>query len=293
MKTRILHIAKFIALSFLFSWFATSCTEKIDIDLEETYTRLVVDGQITTDTTSHFVKLTKTADYFSNKPAEPVTGASVSINSYILQESDSVPGLYLTEPNVYGIIGETYTLTIDNVDIDNNGENEFYTASSKIKTIAEGDSIDVVYREITDEVQFWEIQLYAQDPPEDNYYLFKVYINDTLVTDTVDEYVTQDDQLFNGNYVPGAFVQSLSPDKPDEVLEKGDVVTLEANGITQDYYKFIIELNSETGGSNPLFNGPPANVRSNIEGGNGAVGYFSAYSVRRLSKTITNVYKKP
>lgn len=286
------HLTNLIAVLGFFL-ITGSCTERINIDLDETYTRLVVDGQITTDTTRHYIKLSKTMDYFANQEAEPVTGASVTINNYSLEESDSVPGLYLTDPTAYGEIGKTYTLHIENVDIDKNGQQEVYTATSEIKTIAEGDSIDVVYREISDDYQFWEIQLYAQDPPEENYYLFKVYINDTLVTDTIDEYTLQEDDLFNGNYVPGAFVQSLSNSKADERLEEGDVVTLEANGITEDYYKFVIELTRETGYSNPLFSGPPANVRTNIEGGNGAVGYFKAYSISRLSKTIKEVYKKP
>ena len=38
---------------FLFSIVVVSCTEKIDIELDESYTRLVVDGAITTDKKAH------------------------------------------------------------------------------------------------------------------------------------------------------------------------------------------------------------------------------------------------
>lgn len=270
-----------------------SCTEQVNIDLDSSYTRLVVDGQITTDTTRHYVRLSKTMDYFSNRPADPVTGGRVMINNHLLTESDTAPGLYLTDPGFYGETGETYTLSIQGIDIDSDGSEEIYEATSRINSIARADSIEVVYQEYAGgAVQLWGIQLYAKDPVERNYYLFKVLKNDTLVTDTIDEYVIQDDRMFNGNYVPGVMVQSLIKAKKDEIIRPGDVITLEANGITQDYYKYIIELTNEVGPSNPLFSGPRANVRTNIEGGNGAAGFFRAYSINRISVVVEDPYEK-
>ena len=38
---------------------AASCTERIDVKLDETYTRVVVDGCITTDSSRSTVTLTK------------------------------------------------------------------------------------------------------------------------------------------------------------------------------------------------------------------------------------------
>jgi hypothetical protein len=230
-------------------------------------------------------------DYFANKPAEPVSKAVVKINDMILQESETKPGLYQTDPGVYGEVGKKYHLTIENVDIDNNGETEFYEATSTIPSIARVDSIHVVYQKYYEE-NWWEIQLFAQDPPEENYYLFKTHLNGKLLTDTADEYGFQDDSFFNGNYVNGVFVQTLDEDKKEEKLKKGDVVTLEINAINPEYYKYLIELTNEASGNNPLFTGPPANIRSNIKGGNGAVGIFKAYSVSRISKPIRDPYDK-
>jgi hypothetical protein len=42
-------------------------------------------------------------------------------------------------------------------------------------------------------------------------------------------------------------------------------------------------------GSNPLFSGPPANIKGNIN--NGGVGFFTAHSVTR-SYAITPEFKK-
>jgi hypothetical protein len=270
-----------------------ACTEEVDIELDSSYARLVVDGQITTDTTTHYVKLTKTMDYFANRPAETVSGAEVRINNHLLTESQSKPGLYLTEADFCGEVGKKYRLTIRDVDINNDGASEFYHASDSIHSIARADSIDLVYQEFAGgQMKMWAIHLYAQDPPEENHYLFKVYKNDTLVTDTIDEYVFQEDVTFNGNYVPGVMVQSLDKSKKDERVRHGDVITLEANGISREYYKYIIEVTNESGASNPLFSGPRANVRTNVKGGGNAVGFFRAFSINRMSLRINDPYEK-
>jgi len=287
-KRNILYLITLAATALL----TGACTEEVDVDLDSTYTRLVVDGQVTTDTTRHYVKLSKTMDYFSNQPADPVPGAQVKINDHQLEENDSIPGLYHTAPDFCGEPGQTYHLTIAGVDIDDNGTPETYTASSQIHSIVRGDSIDLVYQQYTDDLNMWGIRLYAQDPPEDNYYLFKVHKNDTLVTDTIDEYVIQEDATFNGNYVPGVVVQNLESSKKDEKVRSGDRITLEVNSITREYFKYIIELTSETATSTPLFSGPRANVRTNIEGDRDAVGFFRAYSISRMSLKVIHPYAK-
>ncbi len=47
---------------------ASACTERIDIDLDDTYTRLVVYGQIDSDDTArHMISLTESTSYFYNQ----------------------------------------------------------------------------------------------------------------------------------------------------------------------------------------------------------------------------------
>ncbi len=64
----------------------------------------------------------------------------------------------------------------------------------------------------------------------------------------------------------------------------GDTVTLELNSIDQAYYDFVGDAQLEIWGNNPLFSGPPANVRSNID--NDAIGIFTAYSIERASAIV-------
>lgn len=278
----------FIVL-ILFSF--VSCTEEIEIELDSTFTRLVVFGQITNDTTVHKVELKRSADYFSNQPAAGVSGALVELSyddeKIVLAENSKQPGVYETPANFYGQPGKTYRLNISEVDIDEDGIVENYSASSYMPVINDADSITLKY---TSNSFFsgWEIQVWTYDPADiRNFYVFKALVNNKLVTDTLTELVIQNDDLFNGNYTYGITSQFLVDSKADEKLEPGDTVTFEANSITEEYYNFLVEAQSESFGQNPLFSGPPANISSNIS--NGALGFFTAYSLTRSSRIVPDI----
>jgi hypothetical protein len=262
----------------------SSCTERVDIELDSSYNRLVVEGIITTDTTAHLVRLEKTIDYFNNTEVPMVTGANVTITDNlgnVTALTEKSPGNYFTPPDFFGVIGRKYELEITGVDVDGNGENEFYRASSVLKGVPAIDSIHIKYREYW--TQLYEIGLYAYEPEETrDFYMFKLYKNGKLISDTITEFSLADDLIFNGNYMWGVGVYFLNQDKEDEVLEIGDRLTLEMSGIPEDYYKFLIEAADASFGENPLFGGPPANVYSNISGD--ALGYFTAYSSYRISR---------
>lgn len=272
--------------------FTASCTEKIDLELDSTYTRLVVYGTITTDTMSHRVELSKSADYFFNQAPEKVIGAMVELrfdDTVIkLNENTDLPGIYETAPDFSGIPGKTYHLTINGVDINQDGLFEKYTASSYLPEVNSIDSITLKYT-FNSFFSGWEVQIWTYDPADKrNFYVFKTLINNRLVTDTLTELVIQNDDFFNGSFTNGITAQFLLESKPDEKLNYGDTVTFEINGITQDYFNFLFEAQSESFGQNPLFSGPPANISSNIS--NGALGYFTAYSIERASRVVMDPY---
>jgi hypothetical protein len=277
-----------IALAIALAGFLAQCTERIDVEVDSTYTRLVVEGHITTDTLAHAVKLSLSGDYFANKPADRVSDATVMIDdgdqTIQLTESKTEPGLYLTEDDYHGIPGKTYTLLISQVDVDADGEYEVYTARSVLHPVAPLDSIGLELME-SPHFKFYQVLVYAWDPPETNFYAFKVYKNYKLITDTLNELVVQNDEFFNGNYTYGIPSQFLDQDEEEEILEDGDVVTFELNGITEEFYQYVIEAQSEVFYQTPMFSGPPANIKSNIS--NGALGFFTAYSIERSSIVFT------
>jgi hypothetical protein len=269
----------FVLLIALLSILIFSCVERINIELDSSYTRLVVDGSLSTDTMSHIVRLSTTTSYYYNQPAPAVTGADLKIsdgtNIYSLTENS--PGEYHTDSSVYGEPGKTYTLDIKLAAAI--GGYTDYSATSKLYPVSHLDSLSLDFHPDWSENGIWEVKCYVQDPPSEDFYRFLVSKNSKMLSDTLDDWFVTDDRFFNGNYAYGAPIAYLEQNKNDEILKGGDTIMVEMNSIGGDFANFILEAQSEVRGSNPLFSGPPANVKGNVN--NGASGFFSAYSVSR------------
>jgi hypothetical protein len=257
---------------------AVSCTEKVTINTGETYVRFVVDGHIATDTTAYEITLTKTADYFYNAPSPKVVNAEVSLldgdTTYTLHETEpGYSGIYRTDLSFYGKTGKTYTLSIQlNEPI---GGSSNYSASCALLHVAHLDSTLAVFHPEFGKNGAWEIRAFAQDPGNEvNYYMFNLFRNGVLMTDSIHKVRVSDDKLINGSYFDGA-VLFLSNSREDEKLVPGDRITLVMSGITKEYHDFVQQV-QQSGFNIPFFTGPPANIKGNIN--NGGVGFFAAYS---------------
>jgi Domain of unknown function (DUF4249) len=270
--------------------FLSSCIEDItnEIKLDSTYVRLVVDGSITTDTTRHKVILSKSGSAIGTDSVQFISNAKVTISdgiiTYNLSENLSRKGTYETDSSVFGIPGRTYTLKISNVDVNNDGITEEYTASSLLRPENKIDAISIV-PENSNDGMFWSIDLTALDNgAKNNYYLMKVLKNNILLTDSAFELYNIGNNIgFEGRYYDGYPVYRLSSNKPDERLKQGDKVTLEMDGITEDYANYLNAFIAEYYPKIPMFSGPSANIPTNVVPGDKAVGFFAAYSVVRKS----------
>lgn len=263
-----------------------SCTEDFTPTLDTTYARLVVDGSITTDLKVHKVTLLKSGDALNRNEKQYINDAIVTIsdgtNLITLAKNDTAAGVYET-PEMAGIPGKTYTLNISNVDIDEDGHMETYTASSLLKAINPIDSIQIVPQKYSSEQYGWLINMFSRDIGGKSFYLTKAYVNDTLVTDTISEFGIANNIGFSGGYYPGLSVYYLSHNKVDEKIFTNDKITLELDGITEEYYHFIEGCQFEIRPKDPIFSGPSANVTTNISPSDKAVGFFTAYTVQRKS----------
>lgn len=265
------HISRLFILLFII----TSCTEKIDIALDSSDTRLAVEGYLTSDTTTHWVRLTQSKDYYSSNPVTSVSNAVVKIidgsQSITLTENPQKPGYYETVPDFFGKAGHSYQLDI-NLENEIGGQSH-YTSNSTLNPVGTIDSIQVVYN---DNWKVYEVQIFAWEAPSTDFYLFQVIKNGELITDTIGKWIVSDDRYFNGNYTNGISVGFLDAENPREDVHPGDTITLKMSVITKAYYEFIIELQDITYQfRNPLFSGPPSNVTGNIPN---ATGFFSTYS---------------
>jgi len=258
---------------------ATACTERIDLTLDESYTRLVVDGGISNDTATYQIRLSKTADYFYNEPTPRVVNATITISdgtaTFPLTETEpGKSGIYETDSTFSGVIDQTYSLDVQlDQQIDNHTN---YYSTCKMMQVAQLDSIQVEFQDDWGEKGFWEIKVFAKDPGDEvNYYMFHYYRNDILMTDSIWKISYSDDKYFNGNYINGITAVYINNENNWENFKPGDKVTLQMSGITKEYLDYLAQVQM-AGYNIPFFTGPPANVVGNIS--DGAIGFFTAYS---------------
>jgi hypothetical protein len=258
-----------------------SCTEKIDIELDESYARLVVEGSITTDTTSHLIKLTRSTSYFYPEQAPGVSGAVLTIDngSDIITLSETEPGVYATPEDYHGLPGREYILSIKLSEPIGGFDN--YTASSYMNNPAPLDSIKAVFRSDWGPDGFYEITCYVQDSTSVDFYMFNVLKNGELMSDTLNKVFVTDDRFYNGNYTNGIGIGYLNQSYERQRVNPGDVLAIESARITEEYFRFVTQLQMQSGFQSPLFSGPPSNIKGNIS--NGGIGFFATYPVSYTS----------
>ena len=257
----------------------TSCEERIDLKLNDTYTRIVVEGEITTEAKAHKIKLTTSSSYFYNQKAPAITGATVTIsdnagNTFLLNEIPVGSGIYYTDASVQGIIGRTYTLKIDGVDINKDGKKESYFATDLLKSVAQLDSISFEKTKNHKGDSVYLINGWMHEPPSTgDYYIWKYSLNGIPQSDTVSNQQFTDDLMVNGNNIPG-FTLFRSKAK------KGDTIVIETRSASKGYYdyltSFMLETSWNMGGGG--FSGPPANIKTNVS--SGGLGWFSASDIK-------------
>ncbi len=269
-----------ILLLLLLPFLATSCVEDVVLPLEDGPTLLVVEGSLTTKPGAHQVKLSLSSNYYDQAAPVMVIGATVSITDgqTVWQLTETLqPGVYETAPTFFAEPGKTYHLDIYNVDFD--GSEEHYWTEASCYKINPLDSIKIMNQKSMFGREYLAVFVYMQDDPAvDNYYMGTLFINDKLVTDSINECFFIDDAMFNGNYIAGS-MPIFSLGKPgdenadeDRIVYPGDKVATDVYGISKDYYGFIGDIRS-AGSGNP-FMGPPANSRTNIYPKGKACGYF-------------------
>lgn len=258
--------------------FCFSCEDVIDVDLNETEPRLVIEASINwfkgTSGNEQSIKLSLTAPFFDNA-VPPATGAEVQIedsnnNIYVFTEfNDS--GIY-NNNNFIPVIDETYTLTI-------NYNNEIYTATETLKSV-----VPIDFVEQNDEGGFTgdeiELKAFYTDPADiENYYFFE-FISDIPVVPTLEVY---EDRFTDGNQIFGFYTE--------EDLEAGVEVTIRNYGVSKRFYEYMFLLlqqgSQDTGGP---FETQPATVRGNCinttNPDNFPFGYFRLSEVDQVFYTI-------
>jgi hypothetical protein len=266
-------IVLMLMLSVLFS-----CQEKIKWELTmENTVRLVVEGKITNEKSSHLVKLSLPVYEINGQP-EPVSGAEVFISDsdtvYQLTEHAEQPGSYYTEPDVHGVVNRTYQLLV------NVGDYQFSGLAS-MKGVTPFQPPDV--RKVQSDPPLYELQFFGNDEPSrlklemdwshlpgydtlpdtKSHAIIYAYYFDALTVDVNEIFSSPGDRVF---FPPGTII----------------IATKES--LSDGYARYLRGLLSETSWNGGLFDVKPGDPANNLSAG--AIGYFSASSVIRDTVTF-------
>ncbi|MFP4846045.1 DUF4249 family protein [Winogradskyella sp. PE311] len=269
---------KIIVLSYLLTLFTFSCEDIVDVELNESEPKLVIDASINwvknTIGNEQSIKLTLSAPFF-NESVPPANGATVQVmnsdNSVFNFVEEGSTGVY-NNNNFIPVIDETYILTI-------NYNGETYTAQETLKSVV---SIDLVEQNndggfTGDDI---ELKAFYTDPVGiENYYFFE-FISNIPVIPSLEVY---EDEFTDGNQIFGFYTE--------EDLEPGDQVTIRNYGVSERFYEFMFLLlqqgSDDSGGP---FETQPASVRGNCinitNSENFPFGYFRLSEVDEVIYTI-------
>ncbi len=273
MKKLLSYIAPALIIVF------TGCEEVIQINLNESNPRVVVEGEITNNNKKVEVTLSKTINYFAKNNDYPkVKGATVLIKDNqgrkdTLKESGKQAGYYTTTNTDFKPIPyRSYTLVIDL-------DTTTYRATSYMPPPVDINRLQYTYRD-QNPVQdsgYYVMANFTDPPDTNNYYLFKFYRNGTRIQSESGFIVLNDQTFQRKNY---AYEFSQFPN------DKGDSIRVELYTMDKKSYEFYETLNEVQGQSSAggPFSGTPQNPESNVSGE--AVGHFGAYSVTEESIII-------
>mgnify|MGYP000388871408 CR=1 FL=1 len=239
-----------------------SCTKVIDVNLDKTEPKIVIEGNLTDTAGPGMVKITRTIDIDKNNNFPGVRGATVIIkddagNEEVLTETEA--GVYKTM-TLRGVEGRTYTLTVS---IDGTT----YTAVSHMPMKVAYDSLGLKEVRGFDGLVPYPTVFYRDPVGIGNYYRAVRYVNN--IPDG--ELYVESDEFIDGKNREAILFNGDSEE--ERVLQPGDVVTVEMQCIDKQMYEYLVEREEADGNSQAA---APANPTSNIS--NGAIGYFSAHT---------------
>ena len=281
-----------------------SCEQDVNIEIKTNDKLLLVDGEFTTDSVIHTIRLYCSGSLITGRPQTVVTGAKIFVtdntDTFYYIENKDTPGLYQTSGECCGKGGHNYTLTITNIDIDNDGKMDSYTANSLMPVPLKFDSL-VSSRGLDADgnmavINFAYYKLFYNGP--DFIFKFLALNNDSLytLTDilgsgqlTRDEYELKIPKVLN----PDSSKNYRSYLSTTSAVVQGDTISFICYNYTTAQFEFLKEFDNNTSSDNQ-FNSEnifdqlniPANLPTNIEPSDKAAGYFFIYSISKISKVF-------
>lgn len=263
---------------FFVALLCTGCfRDRIDIDLNEDNTKLVITGFISTLDEDQFIKVSQTVNYLGEIGEDPVSNANVSLqdddNTYQLVERNS--GFYFLPTDWQPQVGQTYRLEVMH-------DGQSYTAEHELRACPELENLrQIEYDDLeeTDSISIYQTSFDFQEIEGvgDAYYGID-YLKGTLAGDSL-----LNGGFTNDEFIDGDYLEEIILTEDDRLYKVGDSVVVEIYSIGNETQKFLVDIELEIYRGGP-FDPPPANVRTNIS--DGAVGYFIMADARQETIVI-------
>jgi len=265
-------------VSVILVFLITSCEDVIDVKLNNSKPKLVIDAALNwqkgTNGKSQTIKLSLTAPFFSSStPA--ATGAIVNVtdtngNMFVFMEDDNT-GIYTTDAFIPQLNG-AYSLTIDY-------QGEVYSATETLTPVV---SIDRVEQKDDGGFSGEDIELkafYTDPEGVKNFYLFEFDIA-KFQTTFLEVY---DDEFSDGNSIFAFY--------SNEDIQTDDEVIITNYGISErayEFYNILLQQTDENAGD--PFSVQPSTVRGNCVNqtnpDNFPLGYFRVSESDILTYTV-------
>lgn len=271
----------------------TSCEDVIQVKLDKGDPMITIDAFVNDMRSQQKVRLTYSADYFSQKANEPIKGATVKIKDltsgieYIFIDNNDGNYIYnLATTDTMARVGHNYELTVMYQGL-------VFTSTSRMNRTAMVDSIISEYEEgggLSGTDPGYDMSFLGFDIPGDtiDYYWIKSYRNGVFFNKGGDINICADGAFGNGAdgfpFIP-PIAEGITPF--GERFQKNDICRVEIHSINVETYNFLTQIQTQTTNTG-LFATSPENVKTNIKnttsGKVKVVGWFcmSAVGYREL-----------
>ena len=266
---------KHLLLIILSLFLIISCEKEINLDLEDQSGKIVIEGNITDQAGPYFVRITKSVAFTNDNEYPPVENTLVSLSDDFGQTEvlQYIGNGYYQALDFQGQSGRTYTLKIL-------AEGKEYIAQSTMPEAVEFEGLEQDSFLVAGELSYTLLPVFTDPPALGNRYLFRYSVNGRSKTN----FLEFSDNVNNG--LPNQRPLLLPNDDEDGSVKvkPGDEIIVEMNCIDDKIYTYFSALLQLSGGGGPGGGITPTNPPSNIS--NGALGYFSAHTVRVKTATI-------
>jgi hypothetical protein len=241
-----------------------SCEKVIHLDLNTSTPKIVIQGNIYDEPGPYQVKISNSVNFDDASDYPPISGATVLLADNTGQTevlTESLPGTYKSS-KMRAYVDRTYSLSVKT-------GGKIFEAKSKMP---QGVQIDTIYFSKSPFSGDKITTIKFNDPPNTkNYYRIIYFVNDIQQK----EFYVLSDEIFQGTTI----VYTLMPRGSEIKLFEGDKVTVLLESVDSGLYEYFRTAVTDGGQT-----ASPSNPVSNIS--NGALGYFNACSVRKITAKV-------